>query len=418
MKRKLRKLLEHPLVSGSMIVVFGNLFANIFNFLYNLFMSRNLSVSDYGVLASVTSLIAFPAIASTAVMPLVVQFAGKYFASGQLAMVRGFYLTMMKFFLFLGIGGFLIFFLFIPQIKDFFHIKDSMILLITDFVIFLTFMNVVNMSFLQAKLAFGFQVFLNLIGTTVKFALGALFVLLGYSVIGGIWGILISIIIGYSLSFIPIRFVFHKSMVFPKINKKPLMTYGIPAALTLFGLTAFIASDIILVKHFFPSELAGIYAGMSLIGRVIFYVSAPIASVMFPVIVQKVSKGEDITNTFILSLVFVFMPSSLLTLTYYFFPDFMILLFLKKTEYLMASSLLWLFGSFITIFSLLSLISNFYLSIKKTKIYIPILGGALLQVILIYLFHSNFLQVILISLGITFVLMSSFLLYYPYATKK
>ena len=54
---------------------------------------------------------------------------------------------------------------------------------------------------------------------------------------------------------------------------------------------------LILVKHFFSPHDAGIYAGLSLIGRVIFFFSAPIASVMFPVIVQKYARKENYENT-------------------------------------------------------------------------------------------------------------------------
>ena len=75
MKEKAKALIKHPLIYGSGIVVIGNLFANFFNFLFNLFMSRNLSVSDYGVLASIVALIAFPSLAVGAINPMVIHFA-------------------------------------------------------------------------------------------------------------------------------------------------------------------------------------------------------------------------------------------------------------------------------------------------------------------------------------------------------
>ena len=60
MKKKALEIIKHPLVYGSSIVVIGGLVANFFHFLFNLFMSRNLSVADYGTLASIVSLIGFP----------------------------------------------------------------------------------------------------------------------------------------------------------------------------------------------------------------------------------------------------------------------------------------------------------------------------------------------------------------------
>jgi O-antigen/teichoic acid export membrane protein len=184
------------------------------------------------------------------------------------------------------------------------------------------------------------------------------------------------------------------------------------------GLISFISTDIILVKHFFDPTQAGLYAGLSLIGRIIFFVSAPIGTVMFPIIVQKHTKGDSFSNTFKMALGLVLIPSLLLSLFYLFYPTFSILFFLKRPEYLSISPLLGLFGFYITFYNVLYLFANFYLSIKKTFIYIPILTGALLQILLITIYHQSFIQIIMISFVLVLLLVIGFLVYYPYATKK
>jgi O-antigen/teichoic acid export membrane protein len=283
---------------------------------------------------------------------------------------------------------------------------------------FFAIIGFVNMAFLQAKLAFIFQVLVGLVGAVTKLVLGMVFVLLGYSVVGAVWSILIAGLISYVFSFIPLRFIFDKKISTPSIATRELFSYGLPSALTLFGLTSFISTDIMLVKHFFNPHDAGLYAGLSLIGRVIFFVSAPIGGVMFPLIVQKHSKNESFTNTFKLSLLLVFVPSIFMTIFYALFPKFSILFFLKREEYLAISSLIAPFALFIALFSLLSIIANFYLSIKKTKVYIPIILGAILQVLLIVFYHQTFLQIIIISLVITLALVILLLAYYPKATSR
>ncbi len=62
MRQVAKKALKHPLVYGSAIVVFGSLFSNFFNFLFNLYMSRTLTVAEYGILASIITMITFPAL--------------------------------------------------------------------------------------------------------------------------------------------------------------------------------------------------------------------------------------------------------------------------------------------------------------------------------------------------------------------
>lgn len=418
MKNKIITIVKHPLFYGSGILMVGTLIANFFSFLFNLFMSRNLSVADYGILASIAALIGFPTLIVGAVVPLIVNFAGNYFATGRLDMVRGLYLKLHKFLFFIGLVVWIIFLLGIPVISNFFHLNDTYLLFIASIIIFISCVSIINYAFLQAKLAFISQVVIITIGTITKLALGALLVFAGFGVSGAVFALFVSGAVAYLVSYIPFKFIFDKKIGSPSIDMKELFSYGLPSSLTLMGLTSFISADIILVKHFFNSTEAGLYAGLSLIGRVIFYISSPIASVMFPLVVQKYSKNENFTNTFKLAIFFVFLPSVFLTLFYYYFPEFTILFFLKKTEYLSMSPLLWLFGIFISLYCLLSIISNFYLSIKKTKIFIPILIGAILQIILICLFHDNFIQIISICIIITFLLVCMLLIYYPYATKK
>lgn len=415
MKQTAKQLIKHPLIYGSSIVVTGSILANFFNFLFNLYMSRSLSVTDYGTLATIISLITFPALFVTALNPVIIRFAGGYFAKNEFALLKGFYKQFFIFLLICGTVLFIIFLIFISQIAHFFHINNYIILLFTNIYIFIAIISVINLSLLQAKLAFAFQVIIGLVSAILKLLLGIIFVIAGFSISGATGALVISTMSGFILSFWPLRFLFKTKAKTPDINSKDLFSYGIPSALTLFGLISFISSDIILVKHFFNPIQAGQYDGLSLVGRIIFFITAPIGTVMFPIIVQKHTKGINFSNTFKLALILVLIPSVLLTLFYFIFPKFSILFFLKR-EYLSIAPLLGLFGLYITFYCMLYLFVNFYLSIKKTKIYIPVLFAAFLQIILICLFHHTFLQIIMISFILILVLLTGFLLYYPYAT--
>ena len=53
----IKKLINHPLFSGSAIVFVGNMTANVVNYLYHLIMGRMLGPVEYGVLASLYSVL-------------------------------------------------------------------------------------------------------------------------------------------------------------------------------------------------------------------------------------------------------------------------------------------------------------------------------------------------------------------------
>jgi O-antigen/teichoic acid export membrane protein len=418
MKEQFKKVIKNPLVSGVIVVISGSMLANFINFLFSVYMAQNLSVADNGILQSILSLIIFPALVANAVNPVVVRFAGNYFANNQYSYLRGLYVKFTKFFLLVGSGFFLLYLVNISSISNFFHIADHKVLFFADIVIFLSLIGLTNLAFIQAKLAFGFQVFLSFISACTKLLCGVILISLGYSVAGAVGALVAASCVFYLFSFFPLRFLFSKKIKSVSIDTKEIFKYGIPSVLTLVGLTSFISVDILLVKHLFDPVNAGLYAGLSLVGRVIFFIVAPIGTVMFPIIVRKHANNENITGTFKLAMFFVLFPSIILTSIYVAFPEFVIMFFLKQKAYLSVSGLLGFFGIYITLYSILYLLATFYLSIKKTIVYYPILIGAVLQIALIYYFHESFLQIIFISFIIILLLVMGFLIYYPYATKK
>ena len=419
MRNKAKQLIKHPLISGSILLVFGSLFANLFNFIFSVVMGKMLTQGgDFGTLNSITAVITLPTVIANAITPLVIILAGTYFAQKQYDLIRGLYIKLSKIFLVISLIFCTAFFIFIPQINTFFHINDNYLLILTDLIIFLSIMTAVNISFIQAKLAFKFFVLILCSTTIIKLVFAWIFVSAGFKVIGGVAGIFLGLLIPYLMSFIPLKFIFSsKIKSSPKIDTKIFITYGIPAAVVSLGLSGFITNDLILVKHYFNPALTDLYSGMSLMGRIIFFVSAPIASVMFPLIVQQHAKKEKFTTTFLLSLFLILLSSIAITVFYVLFPKFSVLFILKK-EYLAIIPYLTFFSIFITVYSLVSIIASFYLSIKKTKIAIPVIIAAILQVILITLFHQNIRQIIIISFGLNAFLLLCLLLYYPFAIKR
>jgi len=413
MKKRIKIITEHPLIAGSAVIFFGSFFGNIFNFIFNFVMTRYLlSSSEYGILASLTSLFTLSSQPVGAVVPTLVYFSASYFAKKDFDRVRGLFLKVTKPSLFIGMIVFIAYILSAKQIASFLNIPNHSFILIIAFMVFMGFIGIANQPLLQAKLAFRFIAFSSTLGSFLRLAFGVLFVLLGFSVGGVVWAVFIGGLVPYLLSFIPLSFLLQRGINMPHVSFKSLFNYGIPATLATFGLTLFINTDILLVKHFFAPEPAGLYATLSLIGKVIFFFSAPITMVMFPLVVQKHTKHENYHGVFRLSLLLVFISSIAIVAFYFLFPAFVISIFSKNQSAILLAPYLGLFGIFITIYSLLMVLNNFYLSINKTKVFLPILITAGLQALLIWFYHKTFLDIILISLSMVSLLLVILLLYY------
>lgn len=412
MRRFINLIINNPLVSGSAVILIGTNIGNFFHFLFTLFYTSTLPLGDIGTVTSLVSLINLNTLLASAAIPMIVKFAASYFAQNENARIKGLFIQVNKLFVTIGIIAIIAFTFLSKQLGAFFNIQQHGLLILVGITISVSYLGVISGAFLQAKLSFKYITLVNFMGALVKFVSGVALIYIGFAAIGAIGAYLLSFLMIYILTLIPLRFLFSSTIANTGVRISTLIGYGVPATLTLFSLTSLVTMDLILVKHFFNPQVAGAYAVLSIVGKIIFFFTAPVGTVMFPLLVQKYAKGKEYHKDFRIALILVLIPSVLLTLFYYLFPQFVISFFNKEPQSIAAAKYLGIFGVFITVYSLLYIITNFYLAINKTKVYIPITLAAFFQIVLIWLFHNSFGEVIIISLVISVLLLLVLLLYY------
>jgi O-antigen/teichoic acid export membrane protein len=67
---------------------------------------------------------------------------------------------------------------------------------------------------------------------------------------------------------------------------------GLQAAVFFTGQVVINNCDIVVVKHFFPSDAAGVYAAVAMVGRVVFAFSWAVVSGMFPIVAETVGRED------------------------------------------------------------------------------------------------------------------------------
>ncbi|MEK7551090.1 MAG: oligosaccharide flippase family protein [Patescibacteria group bacterium] len=409
----IKRLIGHELVSGSFYLFLGSIFANILAFLLNLFLARNLSYIDYGIFASLLSVITLAYIPAGSINTIIVKFATKYYSQNEMDKVSSFYFLSGKFIFILALFLFFLFLTLAFPLNIFLHLNNVWYGIIVALVISIYYLNSLNVAFLQSLLKFSFISFINTFGGVIKLVVGIVLVYAGFNAFSGLWAIFFMTVGSFLVAFIPLRTIIAQKNV-KKINipTKEIMSYSIPAFFTILFLTSFTAMDVILVKHFFSSHDAGFYAGLSLMGKVIFYFTFPIPMVMFPLLIKRHTLGLAYKKLFYLALLLVFLPGMLITGFYYLFPQITINLFLGGRDYLMLSKYLGVFGLYLTIFSLVNVCVNFFLSFNETKISYFVIIAAVLQIVLISIFHADFYQVIYVSLATVSLLLITLLTYY------
>jgi len=112
----------------------------------------------------------------------------------------------------------------------------------------------------------------------VKFAAALALVLLGYGVLGAVGAITASVILAFYL--LPLGAQFRCA---PQAALPASVREGMQAIVFFVGQVIINNIDILLVKHFFQPQQAGLYAAVALVGRVLYFASWQVVSAMFPI---------------------------------------------------------------------------------------------------------------------------------------
>jgi len=297
----------------------------------------------------------------------------------------------------------------------------SMLILIAGYIF--VFLTALNNSILQGLQKFTSFSIINIIAIILKIILAFILIKLSLSVSGVMTAIVISGLVAYGLTFICLRHFFKSQSasnvsdtLLPVLPLRQMFSFASPVFFYLLFITLLYNLDIILVKHFFTAELAGQYAALALIGHIIFFVVGPLTAVMFPFsIAAHATKKQPnfiFKKSFLMS-VFV----GLVILASYFILPKLVIKIIVGINYLELMPYLGWFGLSMLLFSLISLLSQYFLSINKTG-FVYFLGMAVfLQILFIALWHQNLWQIIWTMNFVMGLCLASLCFYYSFSAK-
>ncbi|WP_370397975.1 sugar isomerase [Tenacibaculum dicentrarchi] len=208
--------------------------------------------------------------------------------------------------------------------------------------------------------------------------------------------IALGILCSFMFGLIPFEF---KNISFSKIvsleNTESKMVRNFFIITAFYELTQIIInnSDILLVKHYFESYDAGLYASLALIGRVVYFIAWMFVMLLLPTVVQLKKEGKSTAPILLKYVGYIFIIATTIVTSCYFFPE-QIIAILFGDEYMAITPLLWKYAIATGIFAISNIFAYYYLSLDK---YIPVVISGLfgmLQIGLIILFHKNLEQVV------------------------
>jgi len=396
-------------LSNSFIFFVGSFLIGLGSYLFQFLMARMLRIEAYGELQSLISIFMIVGVLATALSTVLAKYTAAFRTKEKWGSINNLFSFFTGKVLIVTIIFSIIVIALSPYMVSFLKLTSALPVIILGVGFVITFLTAINRGIIQGLEQFKELSIIGIIQVCFKILLGVFLVKLGFDVNGAVGAIVLAGLIGYLISFLPIKFLLKRAK--EKIETKEIFQYFFPVFFTLLFLTLFYNVDIILVKHFFSAQTAGEYSALAILGHIIFFMAGPIVGVMFPMAAAAHSNHADPTKVIKKTIFLVSLIGIAILFFYFLFGDFIIKI-LIGSKFLSISKFLGWFGIAMFLYSLVSLFTQYFLSIEKIKCTYLVGAGILLQIILISIFHNSLWQIIWIMNAVMLVVLVLLTFYY------
>lgn len=386
----IKKILSSELGKGAFILLVLVSFGNVLSYLFQFSMAWMLGPADYSILATITSIIAIFGIPTLSLQTIISKHTTELNVSKNIGKIKGMLKNLtIKMLIFSSISFILFLFISYFWLEKYLNIPFSLLALAGVF-IFGAFLYPIAAGILQGTKRFKELGLSFVVNGIIKLSVGVSLVLIGWKVYGAVFGFIVGILFSFFIIFIFIKDILkakeskEKFNIFSK-NYFPFL------AIVIFVLIFNI--DVIFAKAFFSAEIAGKYAVLSLLGKIILFVTMSIGSVMFPINSEKFLNGKKTGGVLKKTFLFVSLICGTSLIIFLFFPELVINIIFGN-EYILGGRILFYIGfafssiSFINIFILNSISKNQFKGPQFAYLALCLIG----QIILFSLFHNTIEQ--------------------------
>lgn len=417
MIRKVLSLIkENKVISGSFIMVVGGFVGSLTTYLYHLVIARSLGPSDYGILDSLISLIYQLGVPLSTISLVITKYVSSFKGQNRTTTIESFFWKINKKLFFMLPPTILIMILATPIVVNFLHLPSPFLFIWVALSFILGVFAILGKSFLQGLGRFGILT-VSGIAEGIFRLLATIFLLyIGWGLAGAVFPFFLVSLFSFGLVFFLVRNLIHGEKNEPIPEKREIFNFLFPVFFTNLSITLLITSDVILVRHFLPSLEAGLYAALSTLGKIIYFAAIPVVSVIFPTISEAQAAKKNVKKVAFFGILLIGVIIGGAFIIFGFFPKLMILMLFGK-DYLSIEPYVIYFAVGISLYTLNVAILNIFLALRIIFPTILAVTAAILQILLIIIFHQSLFQVLSIFILTSTLLFSSLSLYYVWSKR-
>lgn len=393
MKQLLRQAAGSPFLRHNAVYFGGSLLVAFLNYLYYPVLGRLLTPAGYGEVQAIISFFLQAGVFFQVLGIVTVGVFKKYAGQDER---RTIIVELEWLALLVSVGVFALTVMLSPWLKAFLRFSSVWPFLFFAFAILLATPLAFSNAYLQGLKRFGALSWSNMVAAFSKLLISAALVIAGLGPGGAILGLALSQVVNVTythwlaagLGRPPLRLLPR----LPDLRRvRPEILYAGLVFTTSLAINFTLSIDVLAVKHYFPPTIAGLYAGISTIARILFFLTAPLAAVL----VASVKLGETPHNRALLrrSLALLTLLGATTLIFFALLPDFVITLLLGR-RYLVFANQLPALSLAVFILSLDNLLASYHVALRRPRIMLASATGLLAMGVLLAFQHATIAAVV------------------------
>jgi O-antigen/teichoic acid export membrane protein len=395
-------------LSGSIVMMLSMVLVNLFNFGYNVFMARELGPSEFGHINAAVTLLMIASCVSLSFQLVCTKFVVRNSSLEAKAGVFRFLLRR-SWIVSLPLGGAL--FLAQRPVADYLNLPNRWIIGVLAIGIAVYAPVGVRRGAMQGLCSFRRLGGNFVLEAMTRFVAGVALVLVGYGSLGAVGAISAGVLVAYMVPRVP-----QDLRVKPALPLPPSFAEALQAIVFFVGQVIINNVDILMVKHFFAPDPAGLYAALAQVGRLLYFICwFGVVNAMFPVSAAAKENSKEQHHTLFVPVLLVAGISALFVLAVALFPH-LIMGVIFGAKFVKTESLLALYAAATALYSLSVVLIAYEMSrrIANTGWLQLLFSGAL--VLSIGAFHGSLREVVMVRIVLMALLLA--LVSFPFLRRQ
>jgi len=257
--------------------------ANVFNYLFLIIMAKSLSAEAYGLFGALFGIVYLTSAFGNSVQVTLAKFTAELSSLGERARLGALLSTATARIVALSLVVAFAFLAGAPLLAAFLHTSSP--------ILFLALSVPATWGVLQGTQRFyllGASTFLN---SGLRLVFGALLVIAGLGVSGALVGIGLGLLASAAVALGPLRVAAPGRS--GKEEMRALSAYFWPVVIASIVVAVPTSLDVVLAKHLFAAEQAGVYTAASVLGKVVLFLPLGATFVLFPKVIHRRAQGQE-----------------------------------------------------------------------------------------------------------------------------